>query len=195
MPGHVKLGKAGEPDPDPCPFLVVTLEMKREDMLKPYDPKKSYWCPDGKGGYAQCMLENDDGAKAVVMCGHEVRIFKLFQYIINKSTATTTSHQGSHPNFCCHLHNESSSTFQKKVFKSEEIGQVNPPKFEKCEDMANLTYLNDASVFHNLEVRFKAKLIYTYSGLFCIVVNPYKRYPIYTGKLNKTNLDNISFSQ
>ena len=85
--------------------------------------------------------------------------------------------------------------FQKKVFKTEEIGQVNPPKFEKCEDMANLTFLNDASVFHNLEVRFKAKLIYTYSGLFCIVVNPYKRYPIYTGKLNKTNLDNISFSQ
>merc|ERR1711963_959764 len=69
---------------------------------------------------------------------------------------------------------------EKKVFKSEEIGQVNPPKFEKIEDMADLTYLNDASVFHNLEVRFKAKLIYTYSGLFCIVVNPYKRYPIYT---------------
>ena len=66
---------------------------------------------------------------------------------------------------------------QKKVFKSEEVGQINPPKFEKCEDMSNLTYLNDASVFHNLEVRFKAKLIYTYSGLFCVVVNPYKRYP------------------
>ena len=75
MPGHVKLGKAGEPDPDPCPFLVVTLEMKRADALKPYDPKKSYWCPDGKGGYAECMLESDEGGKAVVMCGHEVRQF------------------------------------------------------------------------------------------------------------------------
>merc|ERR1711981_1322744 len=52
-----------------------------------------------------------------------------------------------------------------------------------CEDMANLTYLNDASVFHNLEVRYKAKLIYTYSGLFCVVVNPYKRYPIYTPRV------------
>ena len=77
---------------------------------------------------------------------------------------------------------------QKKVFKSEEIGQINPPKFEKCEDMANLTFLNDASVFHNLEVRFKAKLIYTYSGLFCIVVNPYKRYPIYTQTVVKMYL-------
>merc|ERR1712088_175726 len=74
------------------------------------------------------------------------------------------------------------------VFKSEEIGQINPPKFEKCEDMVNLTYLNDASVFHNLEVRYKAKLIYTYSGLFCIVANPYKRYPIYTGTVVKMYL-------
>ena len=78
--------------------------------------------------------------------------------------------------------------FQKKVFKSEELGQVNPPKFEKCEDMANLTYLNDASVFHNLKVRFQAKLIYTYSGLFCVVVNPYKRYPIYTPTVVKLYL-------
>ena len=49
--------------------------------------------------------------------------------------------------------------------------------------MANLTFLNDASVFHNLKVRYQAKLIYTYSGLFCVVVNPYKRLPIYTEKI------------
>merc|ERR1711962_315950 len=76
----------------------------------------------------------------------------------------------------------------KKVFKSDEIGQINPPKFEKCEDMANLTFLNDASVFYNLKVRFQAKLIYTYSGLFCVVVNPYKRYPIYTPTVVKMYL-------
>merc|ERR1719458_1180931 len=77
---------------------------------------------------------------------------------------------------------------EKKTFKSSQVGQVNPPKFEKCEDMANLTFLNDASVFYNLKVRFCAKLIYTYSGLFCIVVNPYKRYPIYTGTVVKMYL-------
>ena len=86
MPGHVKLGKAGEPDPDPCPYLVVTLEMKREDALKPYDPKKSYWCPDGKGNYMECILENDDGTKAVVMCGHEVNL-------ITKETLLSTKLQ------------------------------------------------------------------------------------------------------
>ena len=37
---------------------------------------------------------------------------------------------------------------------------MNPPKFEKCEDMSNLTYLNEASVLHNLKARYVAKLIY-----------------------------------
>merc|ERR1739844_405618 len=69
-----------------------------------------------------------------------------------------------------------------------EVGKVNPPKFEKCEDMVNLTYLNDASVFWNLKTRYQAKLIHTYSGLFVVVVNPYKRYPIYTHRVCKIYL-------
>merc|ERR1712088_758195 len=148
MPGHQKKAKPGEVDPDPLPFLVVTLDMKREFMQKPYDAKKSFWCPDGKGGFAECMLEDDDGTKAKVVVGG----------------------------------------FEKKVFKSEEIGQINPPKFEMCEDMANLTFLNDGSVFWNLKLRYCAKLIYTYSGLFCVVVNPYKRYPMYTPTVVKMYL-------
>merc|ERR1719507_2337492 len=74
---------------------------------------------------------------------------------------------------------------EKKVFKSTEVGQVNPPKMEKIEDVTYMTYLNDASVLWNLKVRFQAKLIYTYSGLFCVVINPYKRYPIYTNTVVK----------
>ena len=46
--------------------------------------------------------------------------------------------------------------------------------------MANLSYLNDACVLWNSVVRYKNELIYTYSGLFCIAINPYKRFPIYT---------------
>lgn len=49
---------------------------------------------------------------------------------------------------------------QEKTFKKEQVSQVNPPKYEKCEDMSNLTYLNDASVLHNLKQRYYAKLIY-----------------------------------
>lgn len=74
MPGHVKLGKSGEPDPDPLPYLLASMEMKRADMLKAYDAKKSYWCPDDKGGFIESLLESDDGTKATVMCGHEVSL-------------------------------------------------------------------------------------------------------------------------
>eukprot|EP00095_Tigriopus_kingsejongensis_P012356 maker-scaffold198_size266703-snap-gene-1.28 protein:Tk12356 transcript:maker-scaffold198_size266703-snap-gene-1.28-mRNA-1 annotation:"myosin heavy muscle isoform x29" len=69
-----------------------------------------------------------------------------------------------------------------KEFKQDQVTQVNPPKFDMCEDMSGLTYLNDASVLHNLKVRYMANLIYTYSGLFCIAVNPYQRFPIYTAR-------------
>ncbi|XP_038110359.1 myosin heavy chain, muscle isoform X3 [Culex quinquefasciatus] len=74
---------------------------------------------------------------------------------------------------------------ETKDFKKDLVGQVNPPKYEKCEDMSNLTYLNDASVLHNLRERYRAKLIYTYSGLFCVVINPYKRWPLYTMRVAK----------
>ena len=66
---------------------------------------------------------------------------------------------------------------------------------EKFDDVSNMTYLNEASVLWNLKSRYVSKLIYTYSGLFCIVVNPYKRYPIYTGEFNKNRFDNILLTQ
>merc|ERR1711970_378120 len=55
-----------------------------------------------------------------------------------------------------------------------EVLDCNPPKFEKEEDMANLSILNKACVLHNLRTRYKVLQIYTYSGLFCICINPYK---------------------
>jgi myosin heavy subunit len=84
---------------------------------------------------------------------------------------------------------------------------MNPPKYEKCDDMADLTYLNDATVLHNLRSRYMDWYIYvrnilfeivkkinlkiksnqnkkkTYSGLFCVAINPYKRLPVYTMKM------------
>lgn len=136
---------------------------------------------------------------------------------------------------------------KRKTVNKDDIQRMNPPKFEKVEDMADLTCLNEASVLHNLKDRYYSGLIYvsdflflkvlfhlvvvwgsvpwfvlqfkvppevsmeiiperfnqlcislvvntvvclpsdfhpqTYSGLFCVVVNPYKRLPIYTEKV------------
>merc|ERR1739838_462965 len=41
------------------------------------------------------------------------------------------------------------------------------------------TFLSEASVLYNLKARYQAGFIYTYSGLFCIAINPYRRLPIY----------------
>ena len=61
----------------------------------------------------------------------------------------------------------------------ESVDKVNPGKFDKADDMAELTHLNEPSVVHNLHLRYQADLIYTYSGLFLVTVNPYTPLPIY----------------
>jgi len=56
---------------------------------------------------------------------------------------------------------------------------INPPKFDGAEDCAELSNLSEAAVLYNLRKRYDVDIIYTYSGLFLVVVNPYKRLPIY----------------
>uniref|UniRef100_A0A8C5MYY5 Myosin heavy chain n=1 Tax=Leptobrachium leishanense TaxID=445787 RepID=A0A8C5MYY5_9ANUR len=63
--------------------------------------------------------------------------------------------------------------------REDQVNPQNPPKFDKIEDMAMLTHLNEASVLFNLKERYAAWMIYTYSGLFCVTVNPYKWLPVY----------------
>uniref|UniRef100_A0A7N6A509 Myosin, heavy chain b n=1 Tax=Anabas testudineus TaxID=64144 RepID=A0A7N6A509_ANATE len=63
--------------------------------------------------------------------------------------------------------------------KEDEVFPMNPPKFDKIEDMAMMTHLSEPSVLYNLKERYAAWMIYTYSGLFCVTVNPYKWLPVY----------------
>uniref|UniRef100_A0A452QFR2 Myosin motor domain-containing protein n=1 Tax=Ursus americanus TaxID=9643 RepID=A0A452QFR2_URSAM len=63
--------------------------------------------------------------------------------------------------------------------KEDEVQQMNPPKFEMIEDLAMLTHLNEASVLHTLRRRYDHWMTYTYSGLFCVSINPYKWLPVY----------------
>ncbi|KAG6928874.1 myosin heavy chain 4 [Chelydra serpentina] len=56
---------------------------------------------------------------------------------------------------------------------------MNPPKYDKVEDMVMMTHLHEPAVLYNLKERYAAWMIYTYSGLFCVTVNPYKWLPVY----------------
>ncbi|XP_043911532.1 myosin-4-like [Protopterus annectens] len=63
--------------------------------------------------------------------------------------------------------------------KDDQVFPQNPPKFNKIEDMAMMTHLHEPAVLYNLKERYAAWMIYTYSGLFCVTVNPYKWLPVY----------------
>ncbi|XP_069056509.1 myosin-1B-like [Pleurodeles waltl] len=68
---------------------------------------------------------------------------------------------------------------QNVTVKEDQVYPMNPPKYDKIEDMAMMTHLNEPTVLYNLKERYAAWMIYTYSGLFCATVNPYKWLPVY----------------
>lgn len=57
--------------------------------------------------------------------------------------------------------------------KDTEILQQNPPKFDKIEDMAMLTFLHEPAVLFNLKERYAAWMIYV-SKQHIFVSEPYK---------------------
>ena len=78
------------------------------------------------------------------------------------------------------------------MIESNKLQNCNPSKFNKCNDMAELTHLNEPSVVYNLFLRYTDDLIYTYSGLFLVAINPYKPLPIYDEKVLKNYRNNGS---
>ncbi|KAI8991579.1 P-loop containing nucleoside triphosphate hydrolase protein [Mycotypha africana] len=55
----------------------------------------------------------------------------------------------------------------------------NPPKMEYTDDLTNLSYLNEPSVLNTIRTRYLQRLIYTYSGIVLIAVNPFDRVALY----------------
>ncbi len=51
-------------------------------------------------------------------------------------------------------------TSKRMSVTKDEIQKMNPPKYDKVEDMAELTCLNEASVLHNIKDRYYSGLIY-----------------------------------
>jgi len=49
-----------------------------------------------------------------------------------------------------------------------------------CDDICGLMYLNEGTMLHNLDLRYKKDEIYTYTANVLLALNPYKSLPIYT---------------
>lgn len=56
-------------------------------------------------------------------------------------------------------------TSKRMPVAKDDIQKMNPPKFDKVEDMAELTCLNEASVLHNIKDRYYSGLIYVSTSL------------------------------
>ncbi|KAI8098944.1 P-loop containing nucleoside triphosphate hydrolase protein [Halteromyces radiatus] len=55
----------------------------------------------------------------------------------------------------------------------------NPPKLEFNDDLTNLSYLNEPGVLNTIRTRYMQRLIYTYSGIVLIAMNPFDRVALY----------------
>ncbi|KAH6904306.1 P-loop containing nucleoside triphosphate hydrolase protein [Coprinopsis sp. MPI-PUGE-AT-0042] len=115
-----------------------------------FNEKKWVWVPDAKEGYlagwVNREVEEEDAAEVIMASGGEVRLIESTERL-------------------CVLMGIS---FRKVPFES--LFKMNPPKFDRVEDIADLTFLNEASVVHNLRLRYGSGAIYV---LFLVAINPY----------------------
>ncbi|KAK6027880.1 myosin head [Ostertagia ostertagi] len=85
--------------------------------------------------------------KTLVWVPHEKDGFAL-SFIISEA-----DHEG-------YVQVELLDSHERQRVSRDDYQKVNPPRFDKCEDMSSMSCLNEASVLHNLRQRFFSNLIY-----------------------------------
>ena len=104
-----------------------------------FNEKKWVWVPDDKDGYLAGWVarEEDEMGEVVMAAGGDVR-FPFFFF-------------GEVPQL---------ARKQIRRLPLYALSKMNPPKFDRVEDIADLTFLNEASVVHNLRLRYGSGAIY-----------------------------------
>lgn len=126
-----------------------------------FNEKRWFWLPDDKKGYLACWITKDHSPNSTDQDDQ------------NPNEPSSDPDQATMVDVRC-------VDDKTRTVKLDILEKMNPPKFNKVEDIADLTFLNEPSVVHNLRQRYESKMIYTYSGLFLVAINPYHPLPIYT---------------
>lgn len=58
-------------------------------------------------------------------------------------------------------------SIQTRIVPLYSLSKMNPPKFDRVDDIADLTFLNEASVVHNLRLRYGSGAIYVRTHISC----------------------------
>jgi hypothetical protein len=110
-----------------------------------FNEKKWVWVPDEKEGYVAGWVHKEEAneGEIILAAGGEVDISEV--------------KCPSLPGLTC---------FQMRRVPLGSLSKMNPPKFDRVDDMADLTYLNEASVVHNLRLRYEPGDIYVSNTFF-----------------------------
>jgi hypothetical protein len=104
--------------------------------------KKWVWIPDDQKGYLAAWVVKEEVGEAVVRVTDDDSVGPIHSHAVPPSQLTETF------------------PLQTRTFSEDDLSKMNPPKFDKVDDIAELTHLNEASVIHNLRQRYDDKLIY-----------------------------------
>ncbi|XP_067233782.1 uncharacterized protein [Chanodichthys erythropterus] len=149
-----------------APFLRKSDKERLEAQTRPFDMKKECFVPDPEVEFVKASIISRDGDKVTVNTEFgKVRSDLCTVLDCRQKYSMTVK------TFLCYP--------QTVTVKEVDVHPQNPPKFDKIEDMAMFTFLHEPAVLFNLKERYAAWMIYTYSGLFCVTVNPYKWLPVY----------------
>ncbi|KAJ1021338.1 hypothetical protein NDA18_005577 [Ustilago nuda] len=132
------------------------------DLLAAFVPGTKAWFPDKELGWISATLAKPL-AKSV--SGEIALEFTLDDTGASKSLTTT----------------------EAKLAAKDGEDQLpplrNPPLLEATDDLTNLSYLNEPSVLHTILNRYSQRIIYTYSGIVLIAVNPFYALSLYSPEI------------
>lgn len=124
--------------------------MADENSKDRYDPELKYLCVD-RNLYNDPASQAEWTQKRLIWVPHETQGFVA---------ASIKGERGDE------VEVELQETGKRVYVAKDDIQKMNPPKFDKVEDMADLTCLNEACVLHNLKDRYYSGLIYVSTFFF-----------------------------